>query len=469
MQTIPIDLIDFSKSEKNFQKRIELNFIKQDSYKPFEKHLVEEQQTLTKDEIHQKNNQSEYELQKDKVNKDDGKYIHTDNKKTAKKENSLLSAEEHLLNSSMVNHEMLLNLISELKSVLNSKNSKLDSSNFKEIKNTLQQLNQLLQSMKESKENHTSLQKNLSLNLNQLKKLENSLSHLINNKELSANQKDLLQQVLQSIKENFKKSEINVASQEILSKESTAPTQATKIVALDMSDKTSKVNLQIENNHSLNSSNSSVNKTLESQSAMPSNTNHNSQSNTNGQNQQTKGQIVINQEMPLGKEADENSILNKSENRFQIDHLKNKMSINGNSLDYRQLFTRLGNRIQMAISQNKQELNLKLYPENLGRVIAQIKKGDEGFVLKLTVENNAVRELIESRMQEFKDHLQKSGVIVDGLEISLGTSSKNNNGIDKDNLFEKQNHFNYSNQENLAIDETLNLLKYHEGLINLSA
>lgn len=87
-------------------------------------------------------------------------------------------------------------------------------------------------------------------------------------------------------------------------------------------------------------------------------------------------------------------------------------------------------KVKLMTGENKQEVEVNLKPESLGRLSLKIVHERGEVLAKITAESEQVKEILESNMQLLKDALEKSGLSVQSLSVSVG------NGQDK-NRFEQ--------------------------------
>lgn len=77
-------------------------------------------------------------------------------------------------------------------------------------------------------------------------------------------------------------------------------------------------------------------------------------------------------------------------------------------------------QIRFAAVEGKDTLTVKLQPENLGKMTITLGREEGGlFAGKLTVESEAVKQLLESQMSDLKDHLEHSGISFDSLTVDV--------------------------------------------------
>lgn len=83
-------------------------------------------------------------------------------------------------------------------------------------------------------------------------------------------------------------------------------------------------------------------------------------------------------------------------------------------------------KIKLMAGENRQELELHLKPESLGKLTLKIIH-DRGEVLaRITAENEQVKSILESNMQLLKDALEKNGYSVQSLDVSVGDRNGEN-------------------------------------------
>ena len=81
-------------------------------------------------------------------------------------------------------------------------------------------------------------------------------------------------------------------------------------------------------------------------------------------------------------------------------------------------------KVTVNILEDKSEMLIKLKPDNLGKVTMQIAVENGNITAKFLAESDRVKEILESSMQELKDHLSKQGMMVQDLSVSVGNENK---------------------------------------------
>jgi flagellar hook-length control protein FliK len=76
--------------------------------------------------------------------------------------------------------------------------------------------------------------------------------------------------------------------------------------------------------------------------------------------------------------------------------------------------------------ENKQEMEINLKPESMGKLSLRIIHERGEVLAKITAENEQVKGILESNMQLLKDSLEKSGFSVQSLSVSVGNGQERN-------------------------------------------
>lgn len=91
-------------------------------------------------------------------------------------------------------------------------------------------------------------------------------------------------------------------------------------------------------------------------------------------------------------------------------------------------------KVAVNILEDKSEMLIKLKPDNLGKVTMQIAVENGNITAKFLAESERVKEILESNMQELKDHLAKQGMAVQDLSVSVGNENKEHSMFEKSNF-----------------------------------
>ena len=88
-------------------------------------------------------------------------------------------------------------------------------------------------------------------------------------------------------------------------------------------------------------------------------------------------------------------------------------------------------KVKLMAGENKQEMEMHLKPDSLGKLSLKIIHERGEILAKITAENEQVKGILESNMQMLKDALEKNGLTVQSLSVSVGNG--NENGQNKEN------------------------------------
>ncbi len=116
-----------------------------------------------------------------------------------------------------------------------------------------------------------------------------------------------------------------------------------------------------------------------------------------------------------------------------------KVQINGNMeelVQVREIANQIIERVKVTIKPNQTSMDLQLNPENLGKVNLSIQSTGDRMTAKFVVENELVKEAIESHIQLLKDSLSEQGLKVDSVEVVI----ESNNFWQREQDSENQKH-----------------------------
>ena len=80
-------------------------------------------------------------------------------------------------------------------------------------------------------------------------------------------------------------------------------------------------------------------------------------------------------------------------------------------------------KVKLMAGENKQEMEMQLKPESLGKLSLKIIHERGEVLAKITAENEQVKGVLESNMQLLKDALEKNGFTVQSLSVSVGNGN----------------------------------------------
>lgn len=90
-------------------------------------------------------------------------------------------------------------------------------------------------------------------------------------------------------------------------------------------------------------------------------------------------------------------------------------------------------KVKLMAGENRQEMEMHLKPESLGKLTLKIVHERGEVIAKITAENEQVKSILEGSMQLLKDALEKSGVSVQSLSVSVGNKGEREPNNEPDN------------------------------------
>jgi len=84
-------------------------------------------------------------------------------------------------------------------------------------------------------------------------------------------------------------------------------------------------------------------------------------------------------------------------------------------------------KAKFFITEDKSEVVIKLKPDHLGKVSLKISIENGNISAKFLAESEKVREMLESNFNSLKDSLNKQGLNIQNLSVSVGNSNKERN------------------------------------------
>lgn len=157
---------------------------------------------------------------------------------------------------------------------------------------------------------------------------------------------------------------------------------------------------------------------------------------------------IVNKEGNIkGKELDQPILENHMENMDKVDHqelhkdlaLNNSFSISQQEkmdqtikvnvaenqiLEPKQFISEIGQKASAFLSKDRNEMNIQLTPENLGKISIKIGLNDGTLTGKIYAENYSVKQIIEANLNQLRDALEENGLNIAGLEVNIGNNSQ---------------------------------------------
>lgn len=163
---------------------------------------------------------------------------------------------------------------------------------------------------------------------------------------------------------------------------------------------------------------------------------------------------------------------------FINDNLKEVTNYNDVNQIYKEdIIKQIVNKMKLTLDDYKQELEIKLKPDLLGKLILKMELKDGILNAKLLVDNYRTKELVESNLAQLKEQIKEIGIDIRTFEVFIGANH--------DFEDHQKGRLNYNPKTNKkmrvkdgllegvqAYDDSLtgtSIINYHEGQINLFA
>ncbi len=136
-------------------------------------------------------------------------------------------------------------------------------------------------------------------------------------------------------------------------------------------------------------------------------------------------------------------------------------------------------KAETLLGENRSEVVMQLKPESLGKISLRVIQERGEIVARFVAENEQVKAVLENNMQMLRDSLQRSGVLLQSLSVSVGHQNTGQNPGDNRSLQsepEKRRHIKVAAPEVKAdhliygqLGVTSGILGIGEPKINLTA
>ena len=112
-------------------------------------------------------------------------------------------------------------------------------------------------------------------------------------------------------------------------------------------------------------------------------------------------------------------------------------------------------KAKFFITEDKSEVVIKLKPDHLGKVSLKISIENGNISAKFLAESEKVREMLESNFNSLKDSLNKQGLNIQNLSVSVGNSNKERNFEQETSIMSRR--INARRVVNLGINNSDNI------------
>jgi len=110
---------------------------------------------------------------------------------------------------------------------------------------------------------------------------------------------------------------------------------------------------------------------------------------------------------------------------IKVDTENKILSNNTNMQETIDIIEQVAEQVDVTLIEDKSEMVIKLKPDHLGKVTMQISVENGNVTAKFLAESQRVKEILESNFQDLKDMLNKQGMVVQDLSVSVGNDRQN--------------------------------------------
>ncbi|HHY23635.1 MAG TPA: flagellar hook-length control protein FliK, partial [Clostridiaceae bacterium] len=98
-----------------------------------------------------------------------------------------------------------------------------------------------------------------------------------------------------------------------------------------------------------------------------------------------------------------------------------------------EIISRIAGKAKLLVTDEQSEITIDLKPESLGKMVLKVVAENDNVTARLLTENNIVKEVIEANFQLLKESLEKQGLIVQDISVSVMDRGYDNNSFDRRN------------------------------------
>jgi len=121
----------------------------------------------------------------------------------------------------------------------------------------------------------------------------------------------------------------------------------------------------------------------------------------------------------------ETDVKNDNLTEIKTNTENNIFSNNTNMQETIDILEQVAEQVDVTLVEDKSEMIIKLKPDHLGKVTMQISVENGNVTAKFLAESQRVKEILESNFQDLKDMLNKQGMAVQDLSVSVGNDRQN--------------------------------------------
>lgn len=132
-------------------------------------------------------------------------------------------------------------------------------------------------------------------------------------------------------------------------------------------------------------------------------------------------------------------------------------------LEPKQFISEIAQKAGAFLSKDRNEMNIQLSPENLGKITIKIGLNDGSLTGKIYAENFSVKEIIEANLDQLRDSLGEKGLNIAGLDVEVG----DNSSAFRRNLFQSNSRKGQSTRsDSVNAGEVVGAFDMEENKIN---
>ena len=121
--------------------------------------------------------------------------------------------------------------------------------------------------------------------------------------------------------------------------------------------------------------------------------------------------------------------------------------------ELREIANQIVEKVKVIIEPGQTSMELQLKPEHLGNINLSISSKDGSMIAHFSVENELVKEAIESQVQILKDALNEQQVKVEAIEVTVQNYEFQQKG--RDSEYKKQESSYKKSKNKISLNEAL--------------
>ena len=122
---------------------------------------------------------------------------------------------------------------------------------------------------------------------------------------------------------------------------------------------------------------------------------------------------------PIRNDFKEGQVATAVENFIQHLEMTEEVSETESATNFREIVFQVVEKIKVALNTDSTSLEMRLNPENLGRVSINITSKAGVMTAQINTENRQAKEAIESSLQILKENIEAKGIKVEAVEVRI--------------------------------------------------